>query len=55
VGTGSRQENAIKRKREAFSGEVGTGSRQENAIRQRKKHFQAKHVPREGGDGNRFA
>jgi hypothetical protein len=39
----------------AFSSEVGTGSREENAIKQREKHFRAKHVPREGGDGNRFA
>jgi hypothetical protein len=34
---------------------MGAGSREENAIKERDKHFQAKHVPREGGDGHRFA
>jgi hypothetical protein len=31
VGTGSREENALK---QAFSSEVGTGSREENALKQ---------------------
>jgi DNA transformation protein len=35
VGTGSRQENASRRKAKAFSSEVDTGSRQENASRRK--------------------
>jgi hypothetical protein len=62
VGTGSREENAIKQRKKNFQAkhvpakaEMGTGSREENATKQRKKHVPREACPREGGGGNRFA